>query len=110
MNGNSKFLAMWDCNGIECIFDITDIEGDAMIAGLKNETFKFPFNISMMMMRARYNSQRSYEIYTFEVEGEISKDEMIGMFEDSPQYFAELIREKGNKIYSDYSGKKKIIS
>jgi len=72
MNGNSKFLAMWDCNGIECIFDITDIEGDAMIAGLKNETFKFPFNISMMMMRARYNSQRSYEIYTFEVEGEIS--------------------------------------
>jgi len=50
------------------------------------------------------------EIYTFEVEGEISKDEMIGMFEDSPQYFAELIREKGNKIYSDYSGKKKVIS
>lgn len=110
MNGNSKFLAMWDCNGLECLFDITDIEGDAMIAGLKNETFKIPFNINTMMIRARVNSQRSYEIYTFEVEGEISKDEMIGMFEGSPQYFAELIREKGNKIYSDYSGKKKIIS
>jgi predicted HTH domain antitoxin len=110
MNGNSKFLAMWDCNGLECLFDITDIEGDAMIAGLKNEKFKTPFNISMMMMRARLNSQRSYEIYTFEVQGEISKDEMIELFEDSPQYFAELIREKGNKLYSDYSGKQKVIS
>lgn len=107
---NSKFLAMWDCNGLECLFDITDLEGDAMISGLKNEPFKTPFNISMMMMRARLNSQRSYEIYTFEVEGEISKDDMIEMFEDNPQYFAELIRKKGNKLYSDYSSKKKAIS
>ena len=110
MNGNSKFLAMWDCNGLECLFDITDIEGDAMIAGLKNETFKIPFNISTMMIRARVNSQRSYEIYTFEVQGEISKDEMIEMFDDNPQYFAELIREKGNKLYSDYNLKQKVIS
>ena len=35
---------------------------------------------------------------------------MIELFEDSPQYFAELIREKGNKLYSDYSGKQKVIS
>jgi hypothetical protein len=86
------------------------MEGDAMIAGLKGETYRQPFNLYTLMLRARYNSQRSYEIYTFEVEGEISKDEMIEMFEDNPQYFAELIREKGNKIYSDYSSKKKVIS
>jgi hypothetical protein len=110
MNGNSKFLAMWDCNGLECLFDITDLEGDAMMAGLKNETFRMPFNLTMLMMRARFNTQRSYEIYIFEVEGTVSKDEMIGMFEDNPQYFAELIREKGNKIYSDYTSKKRVIS
>lgn len=110
MNGNSKFLAMWDCDGLECLFDITDLEAEAMMSGLKNETFRMPFNLSTLMLRARYNNQRSYEIYTFEVEGEVSGDEMIKMFEDNPQYFAELIREKGNKIYSDYSGKKKVIS
>jgi hypothetical protein len=110
MNGNSKFLVMWDCNGLECLFDITDLEADAMMSGLKNETFKIPFNLSMLMMRARLNSQRSYEIYTFEVESEISKDEMIEMFDDNPQYFAELIREKGNKLYSDYNLKQKVIS
>jgi hypothetical protein len=110
MNGNSKFLAMWDCNGLECLFDITDLEADAMMAGLKNEKFKMPFNLSMLMMRARTNSQRSYEIYIFEVEGEVSEDEMIEMFDNNPQYFAELIREKGNKVYSDYTSKKRVIS
>jgi len=110
MNGNSKFLAMWDCNGLECLFDITDLEADAMMAGLKNEVFRMPFNLSMLMMRARTNSQRSYEIYIFEVEGAVSKDEMIEMFDNNPQYFAELIREKGNKVYSDYTSKKRVIS
>ena len=100
---NSRFLAMWDCNGLECMFDITDLEHDAMISGLKDEAFKMPFNLSTLMLRARYNSQRSYEIYTFEVEGELSLAEMENMFNNSPQYFAELIREKGNKIYSDYT-------
>ena len=107
---NSRFLAMWDCNGLECMFDITDIEHDAMISGLKNEAYKTPFNLTMMMMRARFNSQRSYEIYSFETDGEVSLKEMKTLFNNSPQYFAELIREKGNKIYSDYSGKKQVIS
>ena len=110
MTRNSKFLVMWDCNGLECIFDITNMEGDAMIAVLKGETYKQPFNLYTLMLRARYNSQRSYEIYTFEVEGDISKDEMANTFESNPQYFADLIREKGNKLYSDYNPRQKVIS
>jgi hypothetical protein len=107
---NSKFLAMWDCTGLECLFDITDLEHDGMISALKGETSKMPFNITMMMMRARYNSQRSYEIYSFEFAGEYSKDEVVEMFEENPQGMADLIREKGNKIYSDYNAKQKVIS
>jgi predicted HTH domain antitoxin len=99
----SRFLAMWDCDGLECMFDITGIEHDAMLAGLKNEAFKLPFNLTALMLRARYNSQRSYEIYTFETQDDISLNEMIEMFNENPQYFAELIRDKGNKIYSDYT-------
>lgn len=108
---NSKFLAMWDCNGLECLFDITDIEHDGMIAGLKGEAFKLPFNISTLMLRARYNSQRSYEIYSFEFAGQYDKEDVIKMFEVNPQGMADLIREKGNKIYSDYTpNNKKVIS
>lgn len=106
----NKFLAMWDCNGLECLFDITDLEHDAMISGLKNEAFKTPFNLTMMMMRARFNNQRSYEIYTFETESDIDYDSIKDMFEHTPQTIVNAIRKNGNKIYSDYSPKKGVIA
>jgi hypothetical protein len=106
---NNKFLAMWDCNGLECLFDITDLEHDAMIAGLKNETIKTPFNLSMLMMRARLNSQRSYEIYSFETI-DMDYDTVKVMFDNDPQIIVNAIRENGNKIYSDYSQKKRTIA
>jgi hypothetical protein len=104
----NKFLAMWDCNGLECLFDISDLEHDAMIAGLKDEPFKTPFNLTMMMMRARANNQRSYEIYVFET-SDISYNEVKAMFEDSPQVIVDAIRKNGNKIYSDYSAREPVI-
>jgi hypothetical protein len=107
---NNKFLAMWDCNGLECLFDITDLEHDAMISGLKNEKFKTPFNISMLMMRARLNSQRSYEIYSFETESDIDYECIKDMFEHTPQTIVNAIRKNGNKIYSDYTAKERVIS
>jgi hypothetical protein len=107
---NNKFLAMWDCNGLECLFDITDMEHDAMMSGLKNETYKMPFNLSMMMMRARFNNQRSYEIYTFETESDIDYECIKDMFEHTPQTIVDAIRKNGNKIYSDYTAKEKVIS
>jgi hypothetical protein len=106
----NKFLAMWDCDGLECLFDITDMDGEAMMAGLKGETYKMPFNIGMMIMRARYNSQRSYEIYIFETEDDIDYDCIKDMFEHTPQVIVNAIRKNGNKLYSDYSKKEKVIS
>jgi hypothetical protein len=104
-----RFLAMWDCNGLECLFDITDLEHDAMISGLKNEPIKTPFNLTMLMMRARFNTQRSYEIYIFETT-DMDYDSVKNCFEDNPQFIVDLIRQKGNKIYSDYTKREKVIS
>ena len=109
MKKQYKFLAMWDCDGLEFLYDVTDMEGDAMMSGLKGETYKVPFNLSMMMMRARYNNQRSYEIYTFTTLG-MNYKAVKDMFDNDPQVIVESIRENGNKIYSDYSAKKKVIS
>ena len=104
----NKFLAMWDCNGLECLFDISDLEHDAFISGLKDVPFKTPFNLGMMMMRARYNSQRSYEIYIFETV-DMDYNDIKAMFEDSPQVIVDAIRKNGNKLYSDYSAKETAI-
>ena len=100
---------MWDCNGLECLFDISDIEGDNFMATLKGETCKTPFNLSMMMMRARNNSQRSYEIYIFESE-DMDYDFVKDMFDKEPQTMVNAVRENGRKLYSDYSKKEKVIS
>lgn len=103
MSTQNLFLAMWDCEGLECLFDITNIEHDAMIAGLKNEPFKMPFNISTLILRARYNSQRSYEIYSFNTDADVSYDEIKEMFDSDPQSIVDLVRRRGRKIYSDYT-------
>ena len=106
-----RYLAMWDCNGLECLFDITDVEHDMMIANLKGETCKVPFNISTMILRARFNTQRSYEIYAFSTEYDIDYDTIKTMFDTTPQVIVDLIRKTGHKIHSDYSANsRKVIA
>jgi hypothetical protein len=105
-----RYLAMWDCYGLECLFDITDSDHDAMIAGLKGETFKIPYNISMMIMRAKYNTQRSYEIYAFTTEPDVDYDTILEMFKHSPQVIVDAIRRNGHKIHSDYNPSPKVIA
>ena len=107
----NRFLAMRDCEGLECLFDISDLEGDNFMSTLKGETYKTPFNLSMLMMRARYNSQRSYEIYAFSTDETIDYDFVKDMFESDPQFIVNSIRENGRKIYSDYTpSNRKVIS
>lgn len=107
---NSEFLAMWDCEGLECMFDITSAKHDMMIAKLQGKKFLSP-PIELLKLRARANSQRQYEIYTFSVEGEVKLEDMKELFNLNPQSIVDLIRKKGNKLYSDYTPiDKKVIS
>ena len=110
MSRPNRFLAMWDCNGLECLFDITDHDGDMLMAKLKGETFKVPYNISMMMLRARANLQRSYEIYSFTTDSTIDYDDIKSLFESDPQTIVNSIRESGHMIHSDYNPRQKVIS
>lgn len=109
MTRPNRFLAMWDCNGLECLFDITDVDGDMLMSKLKGETYKVPYNLSMMMMRARANLQRSYEIYAFTT-ADMDYDDVKAMFENDPQVMVNAIREQGHMIHSDYNPRQKVIS
>ena len=111
MERQNRFLAMWDCDGLECMFDITDIEGDNLMSKLKGEPYRVPYNIATMMIRARANSQRSYEIYTFSTDETMDYDFVKEIFESYQQLIVTSIRELGNKIYSDYKPHtKKVIA
>jgi hypothetical protein len=62
------FLFMWDMYGLEFCQDITKVEKRNMMKALKNEQLERPFNLNALLLRARFNSQRNYEIYTMTVE------------------------------------------
>ncbi len=113
------YLAMWDMLGLEAIFDvgaakaeIEQWEKEAIWSTLKEQPHgkkPNPIPLQMMLLRARMNSQRSYEIYEFTAT--MSMSEIKQVFKDDPQVIVDWIRENGHKIYSDYvkSDRKMIV-
>ena len=51
-------------------------------------------------LRARYNSQRHYEIYIITATAGISEGDIRDMFEADPQSAADTIRRIGHKYFS----------
>lgn len=92
-------LVMWSIEGLECIFDVTAEEQKLAWAALQNKKHVMPWNLSMMKLRAKVNSQRQYEIYTFE--SMIPLAELKDTMEESPQGLVNWIRKNGSRQYSD---------
>jgi len=93
------FLFMWDMYGLEFCQDVTAIEKRNMIKALKGEQLERPFNLNALLMRARINSQRNYEMYTMTVEQGIQEKDVINWFNSDPQYAVDQIRSRGRKLY-----------
>lgn len=106
---DNRYILMWDMYGLETIVNITEMEEQAIIAGLKGEKIKQTNPLQYMILRARFNTQRCYEIYSIVAEG-IDKDDFIQLFKDSPQMIVDLIRERGTKIYSDRQTREAVIT
>ena len=65
--------------------------------------------VTAMMLRARYNPQRHYEIYSINTDASISKADLAQMFTDAPQTAADLIRDRGQRLYSDRANKRERV-
>ena len=104
-------LAAWCSDGFECLQDITSMHPDnyekgQIIEALKGNTPQanpLSHQISMMKLRARFNSQRQYEIYIFTTGDDVDfkdiEDWMIG----DAQNLVDWIRKNHyTKIHSDY--------
>jgi hypothetical protein len=105
---NNRFVVMWDCYGLEAIEKLPD-PAETTFALLKGtEPPKTP-NIQHWQLRARYNNQRHYEIYVFDATKGITKDDIVGMFEASPQTAADTIRRIGAVVHSGRQTKKAVI-
>jgi ubiquinone/menaquinone biosynthesis C-methylase UbiE len=120
-----KFLVYWCSEGLESITDITQnisdserVEKEKVWEILKSPELKAPDNeplrmlnqlVQHMMMRARANSHRNYEIYTITTDDDVEREQLENLFKQNPQGSADLVRERGVKIYSDRNVDKVVI-
>jgi hypothetical protein len=108
---NHQFLIMWCNEGLECCINITEDEQRRMWQQLKGEPVsgsKIP-NISHLMLRARVNSQRHYEIYVCDAVDGITAEDICEMFEADPQGAADTIRRLGHCMHSDRATKDRVV-
>jgi len=108
---NHQFLIMWCNEGLECCIDVTEDQQRRMWQQLKGEPVsdsKIP-NLNHIILRAKINSQRHYEIYTCEAVDGITALDIREMFEASPQSAADTIRRLGHCLHSDRAERHKVL-
>jgi hypothetical protein len=111
------FLAMWDEMGIECLQDITDEHPDNvarahLFNAIKNSEpmpkSQLGSQIQAMLLRARFNSQRHYEIYVFTADDSINQVNLDNWVKDDIQGFVDWVRENhAKKLFSNYTPNRK---
>ena len=92
---------MWCQDGVESAYDDTDCTKQAAWAKLKDQPYVWPFDLNLMKLRARVNSQRHYEIYLFNADPGETVNNILEVMQTDPQPLVDRIREQGEKIYSD---------
>lgn len=100
------FIVVWDMTGLEAIIDANELQSEDVMRALKGDKgSKLGQTLFAITMRARANTHRHYEIYSIHTSSEITKLDMADLFHQNPQSAADLIRARGQKIYSDRANK-----
>lgn len=107
MATKNAFIFSWDQLGIDSIVPITQYEHhdkQNLIRILSEKpTIKNPLDniVRSLILRAKFNSQRHYEIYAVDCTEGMDEKFWREQWEEYPQETADLIRERGHKLYSD---------
>ena len=96
------YICMWDENVFEVLKDCTSWERESLLNTIAGKTLKpAPVNLQAMTMRARFNPQRAYEIWTFNTEESLDEDTLWSYAEDNPQGLVDMIRDRGKQLYAN---------
>jgi hypothetical protein len=114
MATKNAFIFSWDNLGIESIIPISQyehVEQQNLIRILSEKpTIKNPLNgvVRSLLLRAQFNPQRHYEIYAIDCTEDMDEEFWRDQWQEYPQATAELIRERGHKLYCDRVNKKQV--
>jgi hypothetical protein len=112
----NAFIFSWDIYGVEAIVPITQYEHhdkENLMRMLKEQpTERNPLDsiVRSLILRAKFNGQRFYEIYAIDCDASFNEEFWQKQWKEHPQTTADLIRERGHKIYSDRQTKKQLIT
>lgn len=101
MSKTNQFLAVWDCYGLEYLINLSEYSKQLTISILKETEKPIPPPIDQLMLRARMNVQREYEIYSFNAVDDLTEELIRDIFKENPQFIVNWIRLNGQQIYSD---------
>lgn len=101
MNKTNQYLAVWDCYGLESLFNVTQYMQQCTYNTLMELPLPESIPLNHLLLRARNNTQRNYEIYVFDVEEDITETMLRESFQAAPQGIVDYIRKNGHQIYSD---------
>ena len=100
------FLISWDIHGMEALVPVSKKEKEMLFnvlqTGSSGEYHKWlGQTVNMLLMRARYNPQRHYEVYVIHATESVTENDIRTLFEENPQAGADLIRARGSKIFGE---------
>lgn len=112
----NAFIFSWDINGVEAIVPISQYEHwdkqnlIRMLSEKPTERNPLDSIVRNLILRAKFNTQRHYEIYAIDCDSSLDEAFWKEQWSDYPQETADLIRKRGHKIYSDRQTKKPVIT
>ena len=112
----NAFIFSWDEEGIDSIVPITQYENwdaeNTFRVLADQSAVRNPLNsiLQSMLIRARVNSQRHYEIYAIDCDTNLDEEFWREQWKSAPQATADLVRERGEKIYCNRKTRKVVIT
>ena len=110
----NAYLIYWCEEGLESVVPITQYEqldAENTFRVLNNqEMVRNPLNsmIQGMILRAKVNEHRHYELYAIDCNDGITKEDLEQMFETDPQAAADLFRKRGHRMYGNRAEKNRV--
>ncbi len=111
----NAYLFSWDCTGVEAIIPISQYEdwdtvnAFSVLEGKSPSPSPLNSTINAILLRARYNAQRFYEVYAVDCDPGITEQDWRDMWDASPQMCADMIRKRGVKLYGEGMGRQKAV-
>lgn len=117
-SNTTTWLMSWDEDGLEALVNVTDMENKSVSEDervvwetlkaskgeeVQSNTVKSEMNriFQSILLRAQFNAQRHYEVYSVGIDAGISEDSIQHMFKENPQGIVDLVRARGTQHYSN---------